>query len=186
MNLENKKVDLKKVMFYSGISLLSMTTLANIGLNISEINKNHTEEVCLITKIMNTIGLDGNAHQVRKMEKEYQKQGIESTVSYDDSYVDTSTEYYCERIKEEKVLATQINDNSEVKYVVPNGYVLKNIDGNWYGVKEVKDVTSAVSVNQDEYIAPEGYTLKSKTVTEEYPAFVSELANGETRVLKLK
>lgn len=67
-------------------TIVSLSILATGGIINDELSVNHCEQVCLITKIEDSLGITNHKHQINKMVEGYRKLGIDASVSYQNDY----------------------------------------------------------------------------------------------------
>ncbi len=121
-NIKNfTKLKNEKIIKYTGAGILGVILASGIGLAINEATTNHTEKLCLTTRIMNSFGKEKNGvpegiatHQIPKMQEELKKQGItDAVIKYEKAgeYIDS----------EELVLYPEtVNKNDGSKaYIIP-------------------------------------------------------------------
>lgn len=186
---DKNKLNQKIKKFAMGMTLVAC--FSSLGIGIYDAAVDHTKEVCVITEIMNTIGLDGYSHQIKKMENEYHQEGENALVSYDDLYTDYNFINIIAPIKQEI--------DGKIIYSLPNNYVLVTINDKKYIISynDIMEPEKQEINGQDIYSVPDNYFLT--TINDEVmgvkineqqmtssKAYITQLENGKTRILQIK
>ncbi len=130
-----KEINKNAIKRYVAMGILGASLLGAAGINIYDAKIDHTEELCLICKLENTMTVVdgqpltvGTLHQMNEMRKEYSQKGMDVEVKYNPNYQETEVKETITKLAKVKI------GRGGIKYSTTPGYKLVELDGQYYGL----------------------------------------------------
>lgn len=84
MKNTKEKIKRKDIKLFMGIAII--TSVVGISGIAIETHTDHINKVCPFTRLEDCLGLDGDSHQIKAMERDYAKEGYKANIKYNPNY----------------------------------------------------------------------------------------------------